>query len=223
MSEDWQDDGDELDFSDELEDQWISEWDQAEREALEVLRNALRNHHGEPPPGDQLTEAAATVRRRLGDGSHPLGWVAHAAAISKDPAPDDDAQLLIRLAAATISPREETGLNVEEESLLLSLELADWLGAIISTVRHGPGADASPDALVDGIRNCPEVVSESPLDLDEESHLEAAFWIIALPWQVLGLTDTDQRLTQLGQWILPRALAKASGGNFDQKPEADHT
>jgi hypothetical protein len=223
MSEGWQDDRDELDFNNELEDQWIAEWDQAERDAVEVLRNALRNHQGEPPPGDQLTEAAATVRKRLGDGGHPLVWVGRAAAMSNDPAPGDDAELLIRLTAATISPREETGLDVEEESLLLSLELADWLGAIISTVRDGPGTDASPHALVDGIHNCPEVVSESPLDPDEESHLEAAFWIIALQWQVLGLIDADQRLTQLGQWILPRALARGWGGNFDREAEVDDT
>jgi hypothetical protein len=108
------------------------------------------------------------------------------------------------------------------ESLLLSLEHADWLGAIISAMRDGPGADASPDALVDGIRNCPEVVSESGIDSDEESRLEAAFWIIALPWQVMGLIDADQRLTALGQWILPRTLARAWGSNFDQEPKADH-
>ncbi len=223
MSGDWQDEGDEFDVSDELEDHWIAEWDQAEREAVEVLRNALRQYWAQPPPGDQLTEAAATVRRRLRDGGHPLQWVRQAAAMSNGPAPVADTELLIQLAAATISPQEETGLDVEEESLLVSLEQADWLGAIISSVRDGPGADASPEALVEGIRNCPEVVSESGIDFEEESHLETAFWIIALPWQVLGLIDPDQRLTALGQWLLPRALARAWGGDFDQEPRADHT
>ena len=222
MSEDRQDEHDEPDFSDELEDQWIAEWDQAEHDAVEVLRNALRQYRAQPRPGDQLTEAAATVRTRLREGGHPLDWVRRAAAMINDPAPDDDTELLIQLASATISPREETGLDVEEESLLMSLEHADWLGAIISTVRDGPGADASPDALVDGIRNCPEVVTESGIDFDEESHLEAAFWIIALPWQVIGLIDPDQRLTALGQWILPRALAPSWGGNFDLEPRANH-
>ncbi len=222
MTDDQPDERDELDFSDELEEQWIAEWDQAERDAVEVLRSALRQYRAQPHPGDQLTETAATVRSRLRQGDHPLDWVRQAAAMSSDPAPDDDRELLIQLAAATISPREETGLDVEEESLLLSLDHADWLGAIISAVRDGPGADASPDALVHGISDCPEVASESGIDLDEESHLEAAFWIIALPWQVLGLIDPDQRLTELGQWILPRALAQAWGGNFDQEPRADH-
>lgn len=51
MSEDWQDERNELDFSDELEDQWIAEWDQAERDAVEVLRNALRQYRAQPQPG----------------------------------------------------------------------------------------------------------------------------------------------------------------------------
>ncbi|HZE04064.1 MAG TPA: hypothetical protein VE127_02500 [Solirubrobacteraceae bacterium] len=218
MSEHWSDDGDELDVSDELTDEWLAEWDEAEREAVEVLRNALPGHQAQPPPADQLRKAAESVRRRLREGGHPLDWVRQAAGMENDPAPDEDAELLVRLAAATISPQEETGLDVEEEALLTSLEHADWLGAIVSEVRDGPGADASPYALVDAIRTCPEVNDESGIDADDESHIATAFSIIALPWQVLGLIDADQRLTELGQWILPRALARAWGGEFDQEP-----
>ncbi len=81
-----------------------------------------------------------------------------------------------------------------------------------------PGADCSPEALVDGIRACPEVELDAGLDPDEEASLETAFWILALPWQVLGLTDRDQRLTTLGAWALPRALARAWGTDFDDGP-----
>jgi hypothetical protein len=218
-----EDEPDDLDieFDEELEDRWLAEWDEAEREAVKVLSSALRAYRAQAPPAGQLRDAAVAVRSRLREGGHPLEWVRQAAGLLPDPAPEDDAELLIRLAAATISPAEETGLEVEEEALLLSLENADWLGAIISVVRDGPGGDASPDALVDGIRNCPELVLESDIDVDEESHLEAAFWIVALPWQVLGVTDPDQRLTELGEWILPRALARAWGGDFDR--EANHS
>ena len=219
MSTDRSGNRDESEFDEELEDQWLAEWDEAERDAVQLLGSALHEHCGQPPPTDELTDAAGTVRARLREGSLPLDWVRRAAGRGDHLTSDDDAELLICLAAATISPREETGLDVEEESLLLSLELADWLGAIVSTVREGPGADASPRALVEGIRNCPEVELESDLDLDDESHLDAAFWIVALPWHVLGLTDPDQRLTRLGEWVLPRALARAWGGDFDQEPD----
>jgi hypothetical protein len=224
VSTNWQGEPDDpgVEFDEELEDQWLAEWDEAERDAVEVLCSALRAYRGQPAPTDPLRDVTSAVRSRLREGGHPLEWVRQAAGLSDDPASEDDVELLIRLAAATISPREETGLDIEEESLLLSLEHGDWLGAIISVVRDGPGADASQDALVDGIRNCPELVLESDLDFDEESHLEAAFWIVALPWQVLGIIDPDQRLTKLGEWILPRALARAWGGDFDRDPSQSH-
>lgn len=208
----------EIEFDEDLEEQWLAEWDEADRDAVEVLRNALREHRGQPAPTD-LRDAAVSVRAHLREGGHPFDWVGQAAGLTDDPVADDGAELLIRLAAATISPREETGLDVEEEALLLSLEHADWLGAITSVVRDGPGADASPRALVAGIRHCPEVDHGTDFDIEDESHVDAAFWIVALPWQAMGLIDRDQRLTDLGEWVLPRALARAWGGDFDQKPE----
>ena len=45
-------------------------------------------------------------------------------------------------------------------------------------------------------------------------HLQTAFWILVLPWHVFGVTDREQRLTALGAWILPRALARAWGSDF---------
>jgi hypothetical protein len=64
--------------------------------------------------------------------------------------------------------------------LLLSLEHADWLGAVVSVVRGGR-VQTSPDALVDRMHDCSEVTLESDLDLDDKSHLGTAFWILALP------------------------------------------
>jgi hypothetical protein len=218
MSTEWDDERDGLDFEvdPELEEEWLAEWDEAERDAVEVLRRALDRYRGQPPPADQLRDAATTVRARLQEeDDYSLGWVRQAAGLSGAQLPADDSELLILLAAATISPEEETGLEVEEEALLMSLELADWLGAIISIVRDGPRADASPRALVKGIETCPELELEADLDVDDESHLNAAFWIVAVPWQILGIIDPDQRLTELGEWVLPRALARAWNGEFD--------
>ncbi len=202
------------------EEQWVEEWGQADREAVELLRHALHDLQGAPAP-EALADAASAARAGLAEAGHPFAWIAQAARLDHEPLPEDDADLLIRCVAATISPLEETGLETEEEATLLSLEHADWLGAIVSVVRAGPGADASPESLVDGIRHCPEVELESDLDLDEVTHLETAFWIVAGPWAALGLTDRDQRLTPLGSWLLPRALARAWDGDFDQQPTAD--
>jgi hypothetical protein len=208
------DETEDIDLDEDL-DEFLEAWDEVDRAAAAVLCNALGDISGRVAPSDTVAAIASGVRDGLRERHHPFGWIRRAAALEEEPLPADDTELLLRCAAATISPQQEAGLDVEEEALLVSLEHADWLGAIISVTRRGPGEDASPKALVEGICTCPEVELESDLDLDEESHLETAFWIVALPWHVLGLTDRDQRLTSLGAWVLPRALARAWGANFD--------
>lgn len=84
------------------------------------------------------------VRGRLEDRDGSLDWVRQAADLGNAPMPEHDTELLVRLTAATISPQEETGLDTEEEALLLSLEHADWLGAIVSLVRGGAGPTPRP-------------------------------------------------------------------------------
>src|SRR5207249_10239810 len=122
---------------------------------------------GQPAPGEALAAAAASLRNGLRERNHPFAWIRSAAGLETEPFPDRDLELVLRCAAATISPQEETGLDPEEEATLLTLEHADWLGAILTVVRHGPGADASPDTLVHGIRACPEVELETGFDPDD--------------------------------------------------------
>ena len=39
-------------------------------------------------------------------------------------------------------------------------------------------------------------------------------------WQAAGALDAGLHLTELGRWGLPRALAWAWGGDFDQPPRS---
>jgi hypothetical protein len=204
-------------FDEELEAQWEAEWEEADRAAVDLLREALSEHVGAPPPA-ALEEGASAARARLAETGQPSAWVRRAAGLDGKPLPDDDAELLIRCTAATISPEEETGLDIEEEAMIGSLQQADWLGAIISVVREGPRADARPRSLVEGILSCPEIETDDDFDEDDAYHIETAFGIVALPWHVLGLTDSDDRLTPVGEWVLPRALARAWRGDFDEAP-----
>lgn len=218
----WPPPPDELnDDLDEDTEALLAAWDEADREAAAILSSALDHLRGQPTPGETLTAVAACLRDRLREREHPFAWIRCAAGLEAEPFPDSDVELVLRCTAATISPREETGLDPEEEATLLTLEHADWLGAIVSVVRVGAGADASPEALATGVASCPEVELEAGLDPDDEAYLETAFWTLALPWHVLGLTDRDQRLTALGAWILPRALARAWGSDFDADADAE--
>jgi hypothetical protein len=204
-------------FDEELEAQWEAEWEEADRAAVALLREALDDHVGTPPPA-ALTDGASAARARLAKTGQPSDWVRRAAGLDRRQLPTDDAELLIRCTAATISPEEETGLDIEEEAMIGSLQQADWLGAIISIVRAGASADAGPRRLVEGILSCPEIETDADFDEDDAYHIETAFGIVALPWHVLGLTDPDHRLTPVGEWVLPRALARAWRGDFDQGP-----
>lgn len=194
----------------------ISDWEKVDRQAARVLREALGEHRGAPIPAGEPDTIAPGVRDGLAAGTYPFDWIGRAAGFGREAPPDDGAELILRCTAATISPLEETGLDPEEEAMLISIEHADWLGAIVSAVRAGPGADASQRSLVAGIAACPEVEPGPGTDLDDDvAFLEAAFSILSVPWRALGMVDGDERLTALGVWALPRSLARAWGSDFD--------
>lgn len=194
----------------------ISDWERVDRQAALVLREALGEHRGVPIPVGEIAAVVPLIRDGLAAGTYPFDWIGRASGLGCGATPDDRAELILRCTAATISPLEETGLDPEEEAMLISIEHADWVGAIVSAVRAGPGADASPRALVAGIAACPEVEPGPGADFDDDAaHLQAAFWILAAPWRALGLVDGDERLTALGAWALPRSLARAWGSDFD--------
>jgi hypothetical protein len=114
---------------------------------------------------------------------------------------------------ALIAPKNETGLESEEESLLMTLEHADLLGAVLGAVRGGAGTPAGPADLAHYIDRCPEV--EGEVDDEDRELIEAAFELLIPTWEVAEALDAGQRLTELGRWGLPRALAWAWGGEFD--------
>jgi hypothetical protein len=205
-----------FDIDDHELDQFIADWEAVDRQAVRVLRDALGEHRGALIPVGEPDAISTHIRDGLAAGVYPFDWIGRAAGLDREAHPDDGTELLLRCVAATISPREETGLDIEEEAMLGSIEHADWIGAIVSAVRAGPGADASPRSLVAGIAACPEVAPGPGGDPDDDvDFLEAAFWILAVPWRVLGMVDRDERLTALGAWTLPRSLARAWGSDFD--------
>ncbi len=199
-------------FDPEELDAWMAEEEEEERKAAELLRTALAAARGAPPP-DELTVAAQRLRAALGSGAG-LVWVRAAAGLGDD-VPDSDVELLTTLVAASISPLEETGLDAEEESLLLTLERADWLGAVVELVRSGAGTRAHAGDLVRAVYRCPEVESSPWGESEDDEITEAGFEIVTFAWLALEVIDDDDRLTPLGAWVLPRGLARAWGSDFD--------
>jgi hypothetical protein len=200
-------------LDDEELERELAAWDELDRDATALLRRALESERGKQAP-PALTAVADQLRAALAGGGYPFDWVSRAADFGTRP-PEGDGELVLRTVAATISPVEDTGLDPEEEASIGTMEHADWLGAVVSSVRAGPGSSASPAALAQGIETCPEVEVEGGLDPDELPLIEHGFELSTFPWSLVGVLDEDRRLTEAGAWILPRALARAWGGDFD--------
>lgn len=111
--------------------------------------------------------------------------------------------------------KQETDLDTEQVAAIISLEHADWLGAVVGAVRAGPGAGADAGDLVAFIDDCPEV--EGVVDPEEVSLVEGPFDTVLYSWEAAGVVDGDRRLTELGCWLLPRALAWAWNADFDDE------
>ncbi len=202
-------------FDEELDpdvEELLSSWEAADSDAGTLLLKALADHRGADPP--PLDGAAARLRKEIRAGHHAAAWM-HRGSGMGDDLPPDDSDLLLRCLQAVIVGPEDRGLDVEEESMLDTLEHADWLGAVVSLVRAGEGARADPRSIVRGIETCPEVNIPGGLDDNERESLEAAFSIVSLAWLGAGCVDRDERLTAVGEWALPRALAQAWGAEFD--------
>ena len=202
----------EEDWDEQAEDEeFLAQWEQAEAEAVEVLRQALPAQTLVRLPVGELAAACRRLRAGLGRHDPAVETIRRAAGLDL-PLPADDAALWLAAAGALIAMREPSGLDPELEAAVMALELADWLGAMIGLVRGGVGANAEPAALVAAIDNCQEV--DGTVDPDDADLVELAFEVVLPTWETVGAVDADRRLTTLGAWGLPRALARAWGSDL---------
>jgi hypothetical protein len=82
---------------------------------------------------------------------------------------------------------------------------------VIELVRCGPGCLADPDTLVALAARCLEVDSAAA-DPKAGPTMRHAFSAVVPVWEALGAIDAEAKLTPLGAWGIPRALARAWGG-----------
>jgi hypothetical protein len=205
-------DGDDL--FDEDDEAFLEALDETDRQAVQLLRETLPEIRDLPEP-DDLPVFAARIRE--GPDAWPLEPAVRANGWSSDSLPADDRQLWIETTGALVNPQHDSGLPDEEEALIMTLDHADFAGAVLGAVRAGVGSRAEPRDLVEHAAECPEI--EGELDPDDADVIESGFDLVVPVWQAVGAIGTDDRLTELGRWGLPRALAWAWGGDFDAEPE----
>jgi hypothetical protein len=194
-------DDDEEDDEDDWRAASAASWAVVERALADVPR--ARDDEG-------LAVAAADLRDLADEGHEELGVATlyAAADLEAQAAPEDDEELWTLLAAGVVEPEGDIDLDDELVAAWMSLEPADWAGAVIELVRSGLGTVASPEALIELVERCPEVEGEELTEADEAVLLEGLEVVVTL-WQVLGAVDDDGTLTPLGLWGLPRALERA--------------
>ncbi len=197
-----------------------------------ALAAAAIDRRAEAPgvPNDAELANMVLLRARLGVLGAPSvepRWLADVPAPLVDPDADAAAVQTLRAAvpdvlsgavppgappmvgpvAELIRWSETVGRPVQELEALASLEWADWLGAVIGSVRAGTGAVLSGEILVDHVNRCPEVTSVIPKN--ERSWFAWAFAVAMETWREVGVIDDELRLTAAGRWVLPQALLRA--------------
>jgi hypothetical protein len=204
---------------DEADEEFLTEWADAQADALAELRENLGDLPARPVPQAELQAACAHVRRVLQRSAWPRDLLAACGGVRPGDLPADDAELWLRLAAGIVSPADELppsqaertaagdyDLTDDEESMvaLCALDHYDWLAVATALASGGPGTSASADDLA-------RFVSEyDPDDVDDQADAAAGMFLPAVAlWQVLGAVDDDEMLTELGWWGIPEAVQRA--------------
>jgi len=217
---------------DEQDAEFMAEWAAADAEALAELQAVLDEVGERPLPADQLTAACDAARTVLAHPGLTGRLLAACGGTAEQALPGNDQDLWLTLAAGVVSPAGEavapagpSGLGpdgladdeTDEVSLALgalcALDHIDWLAAISTLTRGGPGTPASATDMARYVRDycaadgMPDDLGHDG-DVDEPAIAELFYHVESL-WEVLGATDAAQRLTPLGWWGLPEALQKA--------------
>lgn len=200
-------------FDEEDDEAFLAAWEEADRHAAFVIDRALAGHDRPTPAPDLIAVAASGLQRRGTLPHTSARWTLRAAGIDTDDTLDP-ADLVTRAVAATISFVDDPGLPSEQAAAVMSLQHADWVGAIVGAVRTGPGTHLSGPVLT-GFAEMVEEVDVEPLDPDETVMIAHAFDLIMPAWRDAGVVDDYDRLTPLGAWLLPRAAMVAWTGQPD--------
>ena len=174
----------------------LAQWSAFEAQLAGLVQSSLAGLRGVEQPTALVADAARVVRAGIRAGASPF---ADAAALN-DFDPNtldelDDLELVYSVATAWFTAETTT------------LDHTDLLRIIVALASEGVGAAASPDVLL------------ALLDLDEPRDRDLvrdACANFVTMWQGIGAVDATERLTTLGQWLLPRAFSHMWGAEFDE-------
>ncbi|WP_219470706.1 hypothetical protein [Nonomuraea rhizosphaerae] len=212
--------------SDEQDEELFAAWDEEEAFALSELRRII-GELPKPPqlPVDELRRAGTRLRELLGLPGYPANVLRACAGFDDREMPGDDMDLWLAVAAGIAGPISDLSevedtpeaftdldgdLSHEDTVLanLCAIQHADWLAAVAALTRLGPGVLASPERLARLIAESEDIDIDDQ-DADDLSATESLFVPVVGLWGYLGIVSTEEVLTPLGWWGLPKALERA--------------
>ncbi|WP_067182886.1 hypothetical protein [Microtetraspora niveoalba] len=214
--------------TEEQDEELYAAWDEEEAYALAELRRVLSELPEPPLPAGDLRSAALRLRVTLTEDGYPGNVLRACAGFDDGGLPDRDEDLWLAVAAGIAAPVSDLpdeedaarffdmeGELSHEDSILASLcaiNHADWLAAVTTLARYGPGVLASPERIARFIADSEDVAAEVDDVLTEPEDLEATemlFTAVTPLWAHLGIVDKAEVFTPLGWWGLPKALDRA--------------
>lgn len=215
--------------SDEEDDDFLRQWDDAEADARAILTDLLAGIPRRQRPDADLRAVCARLRSGLRSGDWPYDVLRAAGGVDPAALPADDEELWLTLASGVVSCADMPPDDFDDHAVAawLGLTHADWIGAVVTLARLGPGAPADADSLghyaaTFDFEEDEGVVDEwddddddlwwdidGPSLADQVLSLAVGFGTVALLWIALGVVDADDRLTPLGSWGVPLATLRA--------------
>jgi hypothetical protein len=190
----------------EEDDEFLAEWDAAERAAAGELRDVLADVGQRPRPDSELQTACHELRTALRSRAPSTSPLRACSGVDPDNLDSDDARLWLQLAAGVVNPVYDPSDDIAaDEIAAIALDHEDWLAAVAGLARGGPTTAASATDLARFIADAN----------DDEDITVLAGWFIPVveQWRILGALDGHERLTPLGWWGIPEALLQTWSGD----------
>jgi hypothetical protein len=181
-------------------------WSMLDRESVAALQRILADGRSVPAPAS-LPAVASALRAAWNDEEEPAQVAALLGEI--DPTQLSDPGLLILAAASVVDPTWSGEGDIDPDDLVAisALDTADWLQIVVNGAKRGAGQYFMAEDFLDWIED--DVVTD-----DLEAVERGLAWLDSM-WRSIGLIDDEDRLTEVGEWVLPRALCHAWGASFD--------
>jgi hypothetical protein len=184
----------------------VATWSMLDHESVGALQRILADCRSLPAP-TSLTSVASALRAAWRDQENPAPVAALLGEV--DPAQLSDSGLLILAAASVVDPTWSGEGDIDPDDLVAisALDTADWLQIVVNGAKRGAGQYFMAEDFLDWIED--DVVTD-----DLEAVERGLAWLDSI-WRSIGLIDDEDRLTDVGEWVLPRALCHAWGASFD--------